>query len=88
MVAIACPKFTDLDLTIARLAAVIRDGGLRSLTVLHMEVPCCRGLVTAAERALTRSGADIELRRIKISREGAVVEEEILHPAVSRAASR
>lgn len=87
-VAIACPKFTDLEQTIARLTAVLRDGGVGSLTVVHMEVPCCRGLVVAAEKALQRSGADIELTRVKVGREGRVLEEETLHAARSRAASR
>jgi len=84
----ACPKFTDLDLTIGRLAAVIRDGGIGSLTVVHMEVPCCRGLVVAAERALERSGADIGLKRVNVGRDGKVQEEEMLHTPAGKVASK
>jgi NAD-dependent dihydropyrimidine dehydrogenase PreA subunit len=88
VVAIACPKFTDPVENIGRLAAVIRDGGIASLTVVHMEVPCCHGLVMAAERARQRSGAGIELKRIKVGRDGRVLEEEVLHSAAGRAASK
>jgi NAD-dependent dihydropyrimidine dehydrogenase PreA subunit len=88
VVAIACPKFTDLDQTIGRLAAVIRDGGIGSLTVVHIEVPCCRGLVYAAERAVERAGVDIGLKRIKVGRDGKVQEEEVLHTPESKAASK
>ena len=88
VVAIACPKFTDLDQTIGRLAAVIRDGGIGSLTVVHIEVPCCRGLVYAAERAVERAGVEIELTRIKVGRDGQVLEDEVLHTPGSKAASK
>jgi NAD-dependent dihydropyrimidine dehydrogenase PreA subunit len=88
VVAIACPTFGDLEAHLERLTALITTGGVASLTVVHMEVPCCRGLVYAAERAVERAGVDIELTRIKVGRDGKVMEEELLHTAGSKAASK
>lgn len=84
-VSIACPKFSDLEAHIERLAGIIRGSGIKSLTVLHMEVPCCRGLVMAAERALQAAGLDIPLKRIKIGRNGKPLEEETINAGRSAA---
>jgi hypothetical protein len=39
-----------------------------------MEVPCCMGIVKAAEYAIEKSGKDIPLHRIKVGIEGGVLE--------------
>ncbi len=74
-VAMGCPKFDDLEEHIEKLADFFRKAQLKSVTVVHMEVPCCKGFVYAAEKALERSGADIEVINMKISRTGMVLEE-------------
>ncbi len=58
-VAIACPKLDDADAHAAKLAAIIRDGRPRSIEVVIMDVPCCRGLYEIARRA--RDMADVEI---------------------------
>lgn len=75
-VAIACPKLDDVESHIGRLADILRNATPRTLTVVHMEVPCCTGLVRAAVEALARSGADIPLRHIVIGRQGEISAEE------------
>jgi hypothetical protein len=82
-VAIGCPKLDNLDAHIERLAAILRGAGPRSLTVVHMEVPCCRGFVYAAEKALERSGVTIPLRRLQIGIKGEIQEEEDLNAHAS-----
>jgi Pyruvate/2-oxoacid:ferredoxin oxidoreductase delta subunit len=77
-VAIGCPKLDDLDAHIERLAEILAEARPKSLTVVHMEVPCCRGFVVAAERAIEKSGVRVPLRRMMIARGGAVLEEETL----------
>ena len=52
----------------------------RSLTVLYMEVPCCRGFVYAAEKAIEKSGVNLPLRRIMIGVKGDILEQEELVP--------
>lgn len=73
-VAMGCPKLDDLDAHIERLADIIKGSELKSLTVVHMEVPCCRGFVYAAEQAIEKAGIDLPLKTMKIGRHGDVLE--------------
>jgi len=77
-IATGCPKLDDLDAHVERLAEIIKGARPRSLTVLYAQVPCCRGFVWAAEKAIERSGVDIPLKRIMLGMEGEVLEEEEL----------
>ncbi|MBN2353243.1 MAG: 4Fe-4S binding protein [Spirochaetales bacterium] len=54
---IACPKLDDgQEIYLEKLTAILAEGGVRSLTVLTMEVPCCTGLARLAGSALAASG--------------------------------
>lgn len=75
-VAMGCPKLDDLEAHISRLAEILKGADIKSLTVAHMEVPCCNGFVYAAQEALKRAGLNIPLGRIKISADGRILEEE------------
>ncbi len=78
-VAMGCPKLDDLDAHIEKLAELLSESGVRSLKVVHMEVPCCFGFVHAAVEAAGKSGKSIPVSRMKISRTGEVLEEEEVH---------
>jgi len=84
-IAIGCPKLDDLEAHIDRLAQILEGAEPRSLTVAHMEVPCCRGFVHAAEEAIKRSGVDVPLKRVQIGIKGEVQAEEDLNEAAKRA---
>lgn len=71
-VAIACPKLDNTDNYGDKLARIIGENGVRSVTVARMEVPCCSGLTFLARQALDRSGAPVELKEIVISIAGEV----------------
>jgi ferredoxin len=75
-VAIACPKLDDVEKHKERLAEILSRATPRTLTVVHMEVPCCTGLVHAAIEALNRAGVTIPLKHIVISRRGEILAEE------------
>jgi NAD-dependent dihydropyrimidine dehydrogenase PreA subunit len=80
-VAIGCPKLDDLQAHIDRLAEILSGARPRSLTVAIMEVPCCGGLVFAAQKALECSGVDIPLKTVIISRMGEILaEQEVPRP--------
>lgn len=70
--AIGCPKFDDVNSYISKIAAIIKEGGIKSITVLHMEVPCCLGLLYAAKEAIQASGVDIPLESVVISLHGEI----------------
>jgi hypothetical protein len=55
---------------IEKLAEIFRSNRIRSVTVVHMEVPCCFGLTKLVEEALRRSGKTIELKDYTISIKG------------------
>lgn len=71
--AIACPKLDDPSGYVEKLAAMMGEGGVRSVTVVTMEVPCCRGLERLAVLAARQAGRNVPLRRIVIGIEGDVV---------------
>ena len=74
-VLVACPKLDDADSNIDRLAAVLAEGGVKSVTVVHMEVPCCRGLVHQLKQAAQIIGSSIPLRTAVIGIDGTVISE-------------
>lgn len=67
---IACPKLDDTSPYVAKLTAMIQQGKIRRLTVAHMEVPCCSGLIFMARQAVEASGCDIPLETINIGVQG------------------
>jgi hypothetical protein len=79
--AIGCPKLDDLDAHIQRLADILEGARPKSLTVGHMEVPCCRGFVRAAEQAIKKSDLVIPFGRIQVGVNGEIQEREDLDSA-------
>lgn len=69
-VVMGCPKLDDLGYYIEKLTGIIENNSINSVTVAFMEVPCCGGIVMAAERALQMSGKNIPLHKIRISING------------------
>ncbi len=86
-VAIGCPKLDDLDAHINRLAEILKGARPKSLTVLHMEVPCCKGFVYAAQQAIEEAGIDMPLTRIMVGIKGEILEKEELVPPSPAASS-
>ena len=69
-VVIGCPKFDDVALYRDKLTAIIRENDIRKVTVLHMEVPCCFGLVQVAKEAVAASGKDIPFEDVTVTIRG------------------
>jgi Pyruvate/2-oxoacid:ferredoxin oxidoreductase delta subunit len=72
-IVIGCPKLDDNRAYLDKLASILAHGGIRSLTVVHMEVPCCTGLVRLAESALELTGSAVPLEEVTISIRGKVL---------------
>jgi NAD-dependent dihydropyrimidine dehydrogenase PreA subunit len=71
--AVACPKLDDCEAHLEKLTSILRSGGLKSLNVVTMEVPCCSGLLYMAREALAASGSKITLNHTVISMRGEVI---------------
>lgn len=72
-IAIACPKLDNSQAHLARLTAMLTMSDVKSLSVIHMEVPCCTGLVRIAQTAIRASGKSIPLHDVVISTRGEVL---------------
>ena len=75
-VAVACPKLDDAGAHFRKLIQIFEQGGLRSVTVLRMEVPCCGGLTGMVAQALQEAGTGIPLTEIVFGRDGSVQQEQ------------
>ncbi len=66
----ACPKLDDTSNYVDKLAEMISQNDIKSVTVPIMEVPCCRGLGMMAEQAIAKSGKDVPLEIVIIGIDG------------------
>jgi ferredoxin len=72
---IFCPKLDHtIEQYLAKLTAIFQLHPIRSLHVVHMEVPCCSGTVALARQALAASGKDIPIHDYTISLQGKLLE--------------
>ena len=77
-VVIGCPKLDDGGAYVEKLSAMLAMSDVRSVTVVHMEVPCCTGLLRIAEAAVQRSSCDVPLKSMIVSIRGRVIDPESL----------
>jgi len=76
VVIVGCPKLDDIQYYEEKLIEIFKSNSIKSVTVPYMEVPCCFGLVKAAEDAMAASGKHIPLMKIKIGIRGEIQPEE------------
>ena len=72
-VLVACPKLDDFQSHLEKLTDILRHSSLKSLTVVHMEVPCCSGLVHMAKQSIQLSGKDILFKEVTVSIKGDLI---------------
>jgi ferredoxin len=72
---IACPKLDETTGYVEKIAEILKNNTIYSLTVATMEVPCCSGLVRIVERAVEMSGANINIKKIVIGIDGEIISE-------------
>ncbi|MDR1992152.1 MAG: 4Fe-4S dicluster domain-containing protein [Nitrososphaerota archaeon] len=73
-VLIGCPKFNDARAYAAKLTAILSQNNIKSITVVHMEVPCCTGLKWAVTKAIEGSAKQIPLKEYEVKIGGNIVE--------------
>ncbi len=69
---VACPKLDDFQAHLSKLTAILRESQVKSLAVVHMEVPCCSGLAHMAKQAIQASDRDIPFSEVTIGVRGEV----------------
>ena len=74
-VMVGCPKFDDAQAYTDKFAEIFRTAGIKSVTTMVMEVPCCSGLPTIVKKGMAAAGVDVPNRQVTISTRGEVLEE-------------
>ena len=70
---VGCPKLDSVDYS-GKLAEIIKNNGIKSVTIVRMEVPCCGGLESAVKTALQNSGKFIPWQVVTISTDGRILD--------------
>jgi ferredoxin len=71
--AIACPKLDhDQEIYLAKLTALIDQAKVDTITVMIMEVPCCGGLLRAAQMAAQRASRKVPIKVVVVGIDGEV----------------
>jgi NAD-dependent dihydropyrimidine dehydrogenase PreA subunit len=71
---IFCPKLDDAhEMYKDKLTQIIKNNNIKSVAVVHMEVPCCFGTVKLVEEALQQASKNIVIKDYTISVQGEII---------------
>jgi len=65
-----CPKLDAATIYEEKIAEILKLNNIKSITLLHMEVPCCFGLKQIVSEALRLSGKKIPLKEVTVGIKG------------------
>ena len=68
---VGCPKLDGVDYS-EKLARILQNNEINSVTVVRMEVPCCGGLEFAVKKALQQSGKFIPWQVVTVRIDGSI----------------
>jgi Fe-S-cluster-containing hydrogenase component 2 len=73
-VMVGCPKFDAPQEYIQKFSDIFRSAGIKSVTVVVMEVPCCSGLPMMVKKGIANAGVDLPMSEVVISTRGQILE--------------
>ncbi|MFH1912795.1 MAG: 4Fe-4S binding protein [Pseudomonadota bacterium] len=76
VVLMGCPKFDNQQEYVDKLAAIIAENNLKSITVMEMEVPCCSSMSAILAHAIKRAAAPVNAQRVIVSLDGRILRTE------------
>jgi len=68
-VLIGCPKFDKFNL-VGRLASILKANEITEVSLLRMDVPCCRALETSLREAVLTSQKDLKINIHVLQKDG------------------
>lgn len=75
--AIACPKLDEgQEEYVEKIASLIDEAQINTLTVMIMQVPCCGGLLAVAKQGAERAKRKIPIKALVVSLQGEILSEE------------
>jgi Fe-S-cluster-containing hydrogenase component 2 len=75
VVMLGCPKFDDTQAYIDKFAEIFAQAGIKSITTVVMEVPCCSGLPVIVQKGLQKAGRQIPTIQVVVGTRGEILEE-------------
>lgn len=73
VVLIGCPKFDDTHAYTEKFTRIFHENTIKSITVVVMEVPCCKGLPMMISKALTMADKTIPMDVVVVSTRGKIL---------------
>lgn len=71
---VGCPKFDETGQFMARFEWIFRVAGIRSVTAVIMEVPCCSALPAILEKAMEKAGVRVPMEVVVLGTKGGILE--------------
>ena len=73
-VMMGCPKLDNAQNYIEKFAQICKESGIKSITSVIMEVPCCGGLPMIVKKGMQMAGVDIPMEEVVISTRGRILQ--------------
>ncbi|MBU3189012.1 ferredoxin [Clostridium bowmanii] len=70
---IGCPKLDDNDYYREKIAEILKNNDIKSITVVRMEVPCCAGIVSSVKAAMLQAGIIVSYKEVTIGINGEII---------------
>jgi NAD-dependent dihydropyrimidine dehydrogenase PreA subunit len=70
---IGCPKLDDNDYYKEKVADILKNNDIKSITVVRMEVPCCTGIVSSVKAAMLEAGIIVPYKEVTIGINGSII---------------
>jgi ferredoxin len=75
--AIACPKLdSNKEVHVEKLKLMLEEAKINTLTVIMMEVPCCKGLLQLASEAASKAKRKVPVKAVIVGIQGEIISEE------------
>ncbi len=72
--AIFCPKLdSDQEEYVDKLAEIFTSNDIKTVTIAHMEVPCCSGVEHVVRRAMEKSGRNLTIKDYTVGISGDLI---------------
>jgi len=73
VVMMGCPKFDDVHEYVEKFADIFKTAGIKSVTTVVMEVPCCSGMPVIVKKGMEAANKNIPLKEIVLSLRGKIL---------------
>jgi hypothetical protein len=78
-IAIACPKLDEnQDAYVGKVQSWLEEARINTLTVMTMQVPCCRGLLQLARKATVHAKRTVPIKSILVGLQGEILSQDWL----------